>query len=29
VKRVSWWDLVERPEEIVAETLALCALAAA
>ena len=29
VKRVSWWDLVERPDEIVAEVLALCALAAA
>jgi hypothetical protein len=29
VKRVSWWDLVERPDEIVAETLVLCALAAA
>jgi hypothetical protein len=29
VKRVSWWDLVERPDEIVAEVLALVALAAA
>jgi hypothetical protein len=29
VKRVSWWDLVERPDEIVAEVLALSALAAA
>ena len=29
VKRVSWWDLVERPDEIVAEALALIALAAA
>jgi very-short-patch-repair endonuclease len=29
VKRVSWWDLVERPDEIVAEVRALLALAAA
>jgi hypothetical protein len=29
VKRVSWWDLVERPEEIVAEVRGLLTLAAA